>query len=330
MRAALAKGLRVAIPWLVAAVFAGACVVVVRTVRRQGVTALLQALQRVETVDVAVAGVLAAASYLTLTLYDWLGVRLVVGSRLAYPRVAFTSFAALAVGHTVGFAVLSTATIRYRLYSHFGLRGFDVARVVLCSATTVALGLMSLGGLTALVRPGPVARLSGLPTWAAAALGGLSLLLVAAYVYGAAVSGGGLRVLGRRLPLPGLRVALLQMVVGSTNYVLVAASLHCLLADAIDVSLFTFASYYVVANVLAIVSHVPGGLGILELVVLAAAPGVDTMSALIVFRIVYYLVPFVLGATAYAGFEWRTRAGRRGRAEEPADGPPVAPPPAPR
>jgi uncharacterized membrane protein YbhN (UPF0104 family) len=225
------------------------------------------------------------------------------GSRRADRLIALTSFTALSLGHTVGLAALSSGTVRYRFYSKLGLGEGEVARIVIFSATTVALGLLSVAGAAGAIQPVDIGAFVGLPTWLAATLGGLALLAVVAYVVFTARVGGSVRILGRTLRLPSARVAALQVAVGCTNYLLVAATLHALLGEDVAVSFLSFASLYAVANVLGILSHVPGGLGVLEAVVLAALPHAGAVSALIAFRVVYYLVPFLLGATTYAAFE---------------------------
>ncbi len=94
---------------------------------------------------------------------------------------------------------------------------------------------------------------------------------------------------------------------------LCAACLHRLVAPEAGVGLLAFASLYAVGNALVILSHVPAGVGVLEAVVLAAVPGADVLAALIVFRLVYHVVPFVLGAGLYALSELRPSARPAGR-----------------
>jgi uncharacterized membrane protein YbhN (UPF0104 family) len=234
-------------------------------------------------------------------------VRCAARSGLPYRRVALTSFTAMSLGHTVGFTALSSGVVRYRMYSHFGLGAADVARVVAFSAVTVAAGHAALAGAGGLLRPAAVAALTGIPPPAARLLGAGSLALLCAYVAACALLSGAER--GWRSLLPPARVAIVQSALGALNYLCVAGALKRLLGEAADVSLLTFASLYVAGNALAILSHVPGGLGVLELVVLAALPGAEAVGALIVFRLIYFLIPFALGALLYAGFELARRRG---------------------
>ncbi|HUO82359.1 MAG TPA: YbhN family protein [Gammaproteobacteria bacterium] len=98
------------------------------------------------------AGLFAAASYLCLTMFDWLGLRY-AGKPLAYRRAALGSFVSLSIGHNLGFAALSSGAIRYRYYRRWGLDAPDVARVILFCGATVGLGLAVLGGIAIVLRP---------------------------------------------------------------------------------------------------------------------------------------------------------------------------------
>jgi glycosyltransferase 2 family protein len=306
---------RALVPWITGGVFLLAVVSVWRMLARQDPAELRRALSSTDGGDLLGAALCVAGSYLTLTLFDWMAVRTVARSRLGYPKIALASFIALSLGHTVGFSGLSSGMLRYRIYSHYGLTAADVARIVLFSGLTVAAGHAALAGLAGLLRPAAVADFAGVPAWVASLLGAVALGLVLLYVSLSALVPAAAREHGWRRCLPTPRVACLQIVVGALNYLFVAATLHRLLGDAADVSLFSFASYYVVGNAIAILSHVPGGLGVLELVVLAAVPGAEAVGALIVFRLVYFIGPFVLGALAYATFEAAHRGDRAGGVE---------------
>ena len=115
---------------------------------------------------------------------------------------------------------------------------------------------------------------------------------------------------GFSIPRPSFRIALAQVAAGIVNYAFVATTLYVLFGGTAGVGPFAFASFYAVAHALGALSHVPGGLGVLELVVLSAAPGASSAGALIVFRVVYYFAPFVLGALLYCLHEIRRRSAR--------------------
>jgi uncharacterized membrane protein YbhN (UPF0104 family) len=236
----------------------------------------------------------AAASYLCLTGFDTLAIR-TLGKRVPYPKIALTSFISLGIGHTVGVAVLSSGALRYRLYSGFGLTAGDVAKVILMCAITVGLGLMGLGGISLLLRP--QIELGGLDISPALAraVGAVCLALLGLYVFVAWRRKAPLHVRGHEIRLPDAPIAVAQVVLGTVNFAFVAGTLYQLLAGAASYSETVAA--YVIANLSGLVSHVPGGIGVLEYVISKLVTGGDVLGALIAFRIIYFLVPLMLAIT---------------------------------
>lgn len=247
-----------------------------------------------------------AASYLTLTLFDHLGLRY-AGHRLPWHKAALASFTALSLGHSIGFAGISSGAIRYRFYARWGLRVEDVAKVVLFSGLTVSLGLMTLGGVALLARPGGAAELTGLDTGLVVAAGAGLLLLVAGYVVASALVTRTITIRNWAFRLPGLGLALSQVGVGALNFALVAACLHQAVAGFADVAYVTVATAYVTANTAALLAHVPGGLGVIEATVLHMIPGAGLIGAVLIFRFVYFLLPLPIGAASLIACEFLLR-----------------------
>jgi hypothetical protein len=269
-----------------------------RTLSRYSVDEITASLTSIPAGSLVLAGVFAAASYLCLTGFDWLALRY-VGHKLPYPKVALASFCSLSLGHNIGFAALSSGAIRYRFYSRWGVRTGDIAKIILFCGTTVGLGLMILGALALLLRPDLAARMTGLSQAAVAAGGIAGLAAAAAYVALAAHVRKTLRIRRWSVELPPLRLALAQIVIGPVNFAFVAACLHQALAALADVSYLAVAAVYVTANVTALISHVPGGLGVIETVVLYLLPGTQVIGALVAFRVIYFLVPLAIGGPLF-------------------------------
>ena len=261
-----------------------------------------------------IAGALAfaAASYLCLTGFDWLGVRY-AGKPLAWRRTALASFVSLSIGHNIGVAALSSGAIRYRFYSRWGLGTGDVAKVILFCGLTVGLGLATLGGAGLLLYPAEAEGFVGLGRPALMGVAAASLAAPVLYLVLAAFVRRQLR-LGRwTLDLPALPLAAGQVTVGTLNFACVAACLHQLLAAFSEIPYLEVAAIYVIGNVTALLSHVPGGLGVLEATVLYLLPGATAVGALIAFRVVYFFVPLALGLPLLLASEYvlRQRAGRQ-------------------
>ncbi len=246
------------------------------------------------------------ASYLTLTGFDWLGVAY-AGGRVPYRRVALASFLSLSIGHTVGFAPFSSGAIRYRYYAEAQLDARQVASVILSSALTVALGEASLTGIALLARPSLSAHLLHLGQMAIFAIGGLCLAFPVAFWGLAATVRAELKISRWTFRLPSGRIAAAQIGLGLLNYIFVAAALYWMLSAVAPVDYQIVATAFVLANVASLMTHVPGGLGVMEAVIVALLPGVDAIGPLIAFRIVYFLIPLVLGCLLLAGTEFRQR-----------------------
>ena len=248
-----------------------------------------------------------AASYACLTLSDYLGLRY-VGRPLSYPRAALASFVSLSLGHSIGFAGLSSGAIRYRFYLRWGLSGQDVTKLVLFCGMTVAMGLGMLGGIALLLRPDIAAGIGGFEEGVAVALGISCILACLAYLGLAAFARGTLRVRRWTFEMPTLALALGQTVVGTVNFALVAACLYQALSSSAEVGFVQVVCAYVLANIATLVTHVPGGLGVIESVVAFAVPGARLLGAVLVFRFVYFLVPLAIGGVVLAVSEVTFRA----------------------
>lgn len=254
----------------------------------------------------------AAASYLCLTLFDWMAVRY-AGFRLPWRRAAHASFTALSLGHNIGFAALSSGAVRYRFYTRWGMSREGVAKVILFCGATVGIGLTALIGLACLARPAEAARVTGLSAAAALVLGGALLSVCAAWLLCAAFIRRPLHIRRWSFTFPSWRLALGQIVIGPLNFAFVAACLHQAVSAFAEADYPAVAAAYVLANAASLISHVPGGLGVIESVIMYLVPGANLIAALIIFRATYFFIPLVLGLVTFALTEiyWRTR-GRKG------------------
>ena len=248
------------------------------------------------------AGGFAAASYLCLTGFDYLALRY-VGHKLPYPKAALASFCGLSLGHNIGLAAASSGAVRYRFYSRWGLSGGEIAKVIVFCGLTVGLGLIVLGGAALLLQSGLAAEITGLSQPVVLLIGAGLIGLAAGYLVLAHFVRKPLTIRSWTIEMPPLRLALGQIVIGSVNFAFVAACLHQVLAAVAEVEYLGVASVYVIANSTAIFSHVPGGLGVIESVVMYLLPQTDLIGPLLVFRFIYYLIPLALGGTLFAASE---------------------------
>lgn len=293
-------GWRGLLPWVVtplALVLAGW--LLYRTVGRYDADQLEAAIAAVPASRLLGAGAFAAASYLCLTGFDFLATRY-VDRPLPYRRVALASFTSLALGHNIGLAALSSGAVRYRFYTRWGLSAAEVGKIILFCAITVGLGLIVLGAAALLLQPELAQQVTGLGRPLVLALGAACAATSLAYMALSALASGPVRFRSWSLEVPNPRLALGQLVIGPLNFACVAACLHQTLLAVADLPYLAVASAYVIANVAALVTHVPGGLGVIESVVQYLLPQADLIGALLVFRFVYFLVPLALGGTSLA------------------------------
>ena len=121
-------------------------------------------------------------SYWVLTFYDRLGT-IYAGHKVSYGRVSFASFCAYSLSHNLGFAAVSGAAVRYRLYAHWGLTPFQIAKVVAFCSLTFALGGLVLGGAILFLEPDAIPFFGAIvPRWGMYAIGVALWAVVAAYV----------------------------------------------------------------------------------------------------------------------------------------------------
>lgn len=286
-------------PVVAAAAIALAGFLLYRTLSRYSFDQLVEAVSAVPMARLLGAGCFAAASYLCLTGFDYLALRY-VGRPMPYYKAALASFSSLSLGHNIGFAALSSGAIRYRFYTRWGLSGEQVAKVIIFCGITVGLGLMVLGGAALLLRSSLAVETTGLPMPIVIAVGAGCLLIPLLYLLLAMFLTKPLIIRRWSLEIPPFSLAVGQILIGSLNFAFVAACLHQALAAVSDVAYVGVASIYVIANATALISHVPGGLGVIENVVMHLLPQQDLIGPLLVFRFVYFLAPLCLGGILLA------------------------------
>lgn len=293
--------------WLLGLVAAG--VLVWLTLRNYSLGEIVAAMKAVPPASIALALLFAAASYATLTLSDRIALRH-LGHRIRYPSVALASFVSLSIGHTVGFSGLSSGAIRYRFYRRHGVHLADLAKLTALCGLTVALGLLSLSIAPLLMHGELSARLLGSATLGRT-VAALAALAVAVYLLLAWRFGG--RTITRwKIGVPHLRTAVAQTLVGAVNFALVSACLFVLVRTAGDVDYLDVAAIFVLANIATLVTHVPGGIGVIESVVILLLPGEAVVGPVLLFRIVYFLVPLAIGAVLLAVTELAAARARDG------------------
>jgi phosphatidylglycerol lysyltransferase len=261
---------------------------------------------------VGVAVLLAGSSYLALAGYERLALGH-VGRSMPWRQYAVTSFVATAIGYNVGIAALTGGAVRYRLYGPLGLGAAEIARVVAFCTLTFLLGVATLAGASFLVHAGEAATLLHASAGISRTLGIALLALVLAYLVACALRRRPVTWRGWSVPLPTLRLAAAQVAVACADLLVACGCLYVLLPASADVPFTVFAGLYMVALAAGMASAVPGGLGVIESILVLLMPTVPApqmLGALLAYRLVYYVLPFVLALTLLSVHEAARQRGR--------------------
>lgn len=259
--------------------------------------AALLAVHALPTTALMLAALLTALNYAVMTGYDLVAFRY-AGAELPRRHIVFASFVSYAISNSVGLAMLSGTSVRFRFYARWGVRAETLARIVFSYSVTFWLGLFGLGGLSLIV------------TGRAPVAGALLIGVVACYVAAALVWRRPIRIWRWTWPIPSLAIAAAQITLSSVDWIL-AALVPYVLLPAHAIGFLTFAACFLAAMLAGLVSHVPGGLGVFDatlvLLLSSQVPASVLVPALLAYRAIYYLAPFVVGVVLLAGFEAAVR-----------------------
>ncbi|HKQ82254.1 MAG TPA: bifunctional lysylphosphatidylglycerol flippase/synthetase MprF [Steroidobacteraceae bacterium] len=265
---------------------------------------ILQHLRETPSQSLWLALAFTAASYLMLVGYDFLGLKY-VGHEVSLRRTATTSFMAFAVGHNVGFATLTGAAIRIRMYGAAGASATQVVMISSMGMLTTALGAVALIAFALLAEAQEAALVLHVSTPTAHALGiALTLALLAYFAWVSLRRPIAFR--NWSFTLPSLPLTLGQVVVAAVDLCFAAAALYVLLPETAPIPYAAFLAVYVLAIFAVLISNVPGGIGVLESLVLLAMPRVPAdqlLAALLAYRAVYYLLPLAVAVVLLAVHE---------------------------
>ena len=252
-----------------------------------------------------------ALGYIALIGYDWSALRY-LGKKIPARIIALGGFLGYSFGNTVGVSIISGGAVRYRIYSAFGLNAFEVASVSTFVALAFGFGISVIGLAALAIHPHALETViplapETLRLWAAAAVTALVALLTWLSVTGKTLR---LRKFEVSAPSPGILLGQLGFTAADTAFA--ALTLYVLLPQGAP-DFVTFLAIFAAATMAGVLSHVPGGIGVFESVIIAAMPpGValeSVAAALLLFRIIYYLVPFALALTVVAINEARLAGG---------------------
>jgi glycosyltransferase 2 family protein len=294
-----------------------------RVVSAISLSALRQAIAATSAEQIATAALLTVVSFLALTGYDGLALRQ-LNARVRYKTTALASFTSYAISFTLGFPLITAGTVRYWIYSQAGLTASKVASLTAIAGVTFWFGMVIVIGAGLAFHASAISAINHLYPLINALIGVSVLGAVLAYLVWVTIRHRIVSIKGFQLELPGLGLSLGQIALGVIDQCAAAGALYVLLPSHAEMDFFTFAATYVFACILGVLSNAPGGIGVFEATMLKAVPVASEealLASLVLFRVIYYLVPFLFALAflgAHEGFHrWNgLREAMRGSEEE--------------
>ena len=252
---------------------------------------------------------MSAFGYITLSVCEWIAIKY-TKEKLGYRLILLGSFLSNAISHNVGASPITGGAIRYRFYSEWGLTNGAIAKITLFGTLSYFLSAFTLLVIAYLFHSGSI------PVESAIAQNTINLLLIVGiiFVFGwIAISflNKNQFNFGRfSISPPTPTLALQQIAAGTIDLSIAAMVLYIPLLNFMDISFSEFLIYYVVAQLFGLISQVPGGIGVFEssFMFLAGSrfPPEQLLSALIIYRIMYYIVPLIFAGVLIAGYETKS------------------------
>jgi uncharacterized membrane protein YbhN (UPF0104 family) len=295
---------------------------------------LYQTFQRIEPADVLrkmlevprakllLAAACATGAFLAIALYEGIVVRY-VKHPLGIIKPALTALIAYPIGHALGQMLLSASALRYRMYTPAGFSAVEVGATVLMCALPYALAFGLIVDLALVFAPDRMAVAVGIEAKWLFALGILGLAKDVGYLTFVARRKAPIRLGGWAVNLPTLPMSVLQIVVGLIDIGLISSILYLLLPASADIAFLPFVAIYLASILAGSLSHVPAGIGVLEsmlLLLLPAVPPAELLAAVLLYRVIYEVIPLMIALALWGAFELVADDGMRVRMLRPRRG----------
>ena len=302
------KYLRYLGPVLITALFVLAIYLLYHKLKAYSIAQIRESIQQVSTGSICFSIGLMIVNYIILVGYDWLALKAIHKS-LPLPRVGLVSLVGQAVSYNFG-ALLGGTSVRYRFYSAWGFSLAEIVRLVLMLAVTFWVGALGLCGVVFLLAPPviPDELLAKMPIHDVRFLGGILLAIALSYLVLCFTIRKPVHVFGKEFVFPVPRIAVAQMVVAGVDLIAAAACMYVLLPGDLGIGFIDFLPSYLMAQVAVVLTHVPGGVGVFELVILhlTHTPREQAVfAAVLLFRLIYFILPLLAAAALLAVYEAR-------------------------
>ena len=266
-----------------------------KTLKGVNAAIILTAIGEKTHAQLGLAALCVCCAYLTLTFYDLFALRTIGRNHVTYRIAALSGLCSYTIGHNIGATVFTGGAIRFRIYSDWHLTAIDVAKICFISGLTFWLGNTTVLGFGMLFHPEAASSIDLLPLSVNQLIGFAGLAGIVAYVVWLSL---GRREIGQNgwlVRLPSARLTVLQILIGVIDLGFCATAMYILMPAQPEIEFLPLAVVFILATLLGFASHAPGSLGVFDAAMLVALPQFSKeqlVATLVVFRILYFLIPF--------------------------------------
>jgi uncharacterized membrane protein YbhN (UPF0104 family) len=293
------------------AVAAGAIYALTHAIKKLDFAHVIAIAQSTDPRLILLALMLIAISYASVTLYDLFALRTLGRDEVPYRIAALASFTSYPIAHGVGAVALVSPVVRYRIYAPYKLGISDIAAIAVLTGVTFWLGNLTALGLSLMLDPDAFGWVEYWPPALNRAVASALLVGVLAFVIW---SWPGRRSSRWPVRLPSGPLVLLQVAIGLFDLGAAALAMYVLMPAELDIELSRLTAVFIAATLLGFASHAPAGIGLFDATILLGLGGDDKeplLAALLIFRLLYHILPFVLALGLFGAVElWRHRRTR--------------------
>jgi uncharacterized membrane protein YbhN (UPF0104 family) len=296
-----------------------AAYVLYRTFQRISIADVIDRMRAVPVERLLAAAACALGAFATLAAYEVAVVRYVKHC-IGRAKPVATALIAYPLGHALGQAVLSGSALRYRMYTPAGFSAMEVGATVLLCGLPYVLAFSLLMDLSLILGARELEPLFRISSGGLVALGCLGLAKDMAYLLFVHYRRAPIKLGGWAVNLPTMRMTLLQIAVGLADIGFVSAVLYLMLPPSADIAFLPFVAVYLASIVVGVLSHVPAGLGVLESMLLLLLPHVppeELLAAVLLYRVIYEVVPLLAALAVWGAYELLAHDGARLRLLRP-------------
>jgi glycosyltransferase 2 family protein len=269
----------------------------VRTLKGVDAGVILTALTDIPPGHIALAALCVVGAFCTLTFYDFFALRTIGIKNVPYRIAALSSFTSYSIGHNIGATVFTGGAIRFRIYSDYGLNAIDVAKICFLSGLTFWLGNTFVLGIGMAWHPSAASAMDQLPAAINRLIAFAGILAIVSYL-GWLTLGENRRELGQngwKVVLPSARLTLVQILIGVVDLGFCAMAMYMLVPAQPQIDFMSLAVVFILATLLGFASHAPCSIGVFDAAMLVALPQFgreQLLATLVVFRVLYFVIPF--------------------------------------